>query len=129
MRKRTWLPAKPKAPPIPAVSEDVREAIDVQAKPLIASLKKRFCKKPKSLRINWCDDIFARWHHNALYIVVVMRTPHGFPESFETHAARMQHSGKGKFNLAVPMRRGWNTFLEKASPEECLKEIAENVSI
>ncbi len=129
MRKRTWLPAKPKPPPIPAVPEDARESIDVQAKPLIASLKKRFCKKPKSPRFNWCADSFARWHHKSFYIVVVMRTPHGYPESFEIHAARMQHAGKGKFNLAVPMRRGWNTFLEKASPEECLEEIDRSVTI
>jgi len=39
----------------------------------------------------------------------------------------MEHVGKGKFNLAFPMRRGWHTVKQKASPDECVKEIAESV--
>jgi hypothetical protein len=45
------------------------------------------------------------------------------------HAARMEHAGEGKFNLAVPMRRGWNTVMKNKSPEECLKEINESISL
>ena len=37
----------------------------------------------------------------------------------------MEHAGDGKFNLAVPMRRGWNTIKRDSLPEECLKEIIE----
>ena len=125
MRGRTWLPAKPKAPPKPKVADDVREAVDALAAPVVAKLKKRYCKTPNNPQFNWPDDLFTRWHRDALYFVVVMRTPHGRPPTFETHAARMEHTGNGKFNLAVPMRRGWNTIKKNASPEECFKEISE----
>lgn len=127
MRGRRWLLPKPKPPPKPKVADDVREAVDAQVAPLVAKLKKRLCKKPKNPRFNWPDNLFTRWHRDALYFVVVMRTPHGQPPTFETHAARMEHAGRGKFNLAVPMRRGWNTMKRKATPEECLKEIVEYV--
>ena len=128
MRKRTWQLAKPKAPPKPHVQDDVREAVSAQAALVVAEMKKRFRKPPKNTPINWPDDLLTRWHRDALYFVVVMRTPHGLPPTFETHAARMEHAGGGKFNLAVPMRRGWNTFKRKASPEECLTEIKQSVS-
>jgi hypothetical protein len=113
----------PRRPPRPAVADDVRAAIDAQVPGVLADIRKRICKKPKRPILNWPQDIFARWHRNALYIVIVMRTPHGRPPTFETHAARMEHTGDGGFNLAVPMRRGWNTITEDASPENCLKEL------
>ena len=103
----------------------MRAAIDAQVAPVVAALKKRCCKKPKVPELNWPDDLFTRWHRDALYFVLVMRTPDGHPPTFETHAARMEHAGDGKFNLAVPMRRGWNTVTRNASPEECLEEINE----
>jgi|GEM_PF-2064649 len=127
MRGRTWLPAKQKPPSKPKVPGDVREAVDALVAPVVANLKKRYCKTPKSPQFNWLDDLFTRWHRDALYFVVLMRTPHGRPLTFETHAARMEHAGDGKFNLAVPMRRGWNTIKKDATPEECLKEISEYV--
>jgi hypothetical protein len=71
--------------------------------------------------------LFTRWHRDALYFVFVMRTPHGAPPTFETHAARMEHAGNGKFNLAFPMRRGWSTFKRELTVEECVKEIDESV--
>ncbi len=117
----------PKPPPKPRVPDDVREAVDAQAALVVDALKKRFCKKPKNPQFNWCDDLFTRWHRDALYFVVIMRTPQGHPPTFETHAARMEHLGDGKFNLAVPMRRGWNTIMRDARPEECLKEIGQSV--
>jgi hypothetical protein len=107
----------------------VRKAVDAQAAVLVAALKLRFCKKPKNPQFNWCDDIFVRWHRDALYVVAVMRTPQGRPPTFEMHAARMEHSGEGKFNLAVPMRRGWNTVMKNISPEEGLTEIGESISL
>jgi hypothetical protein len=70
--------------------------------------------------------LFTRWHREALYFVVVMRTPHGMPPTFETHIARMEHAGRGKFNLAYPMRRGWSTVRKNASPEECLDQIGKS---
>ena len=124
MRNRTWQQAKPKPPSKPHVADDVREAVNAQAAPVVAALKQRCCKRPKNPQFNRPDDLFARWHRDALYFVVVMRTPHGCPETFETHAARMEHAGNGKFNLAVPMRRGWNTVKCNASPGECLQEFA-----
>jgi hypothetical protein len=125
MRGRTWQRAKPKSPPKPKVAGDVRDAIDAQVAPLVAALKKRCCTKPKHPTFNWPDDLFTRWHRNALYFVLVMRTPHGRPPTFETHAARMEYAGDGKFNLAVPMRRGWNTVKRNASPEECLEAVGD----
>jgi hypothetical protein len=109
------------------VADAVREAIDAQVAPVVAKLKKSYCKTPKDPQFNWPGDFFTRWHRDALYFVILMRTPHGRPPSFETHAARMQHVGDGKFDLAVPMRRGWNAFKKNASPEECLKEVREFV--
>jgi hypothetical protein len=126
MRGHIWQLAKPKPPPKPRVTDELREAVDVQTALVVAKLKKRF-RRPKHPLLNWADDLFTRWHRDALYFVVVMRTPHGHPPTFEIHAARMDHAGDGKFNLAVPMRRGWNTFLRNASPEECLKEISQSV--
>lgn len=115
--------AKPKPLPKPPVAEEVRRAVDAQAAVVVARIKKRFRKPAGNTLINWADDLFTRWHREALYFVVVMKTPHGHPPTFETHIARMEHAGNGKFNLAFPMRRGWNTFTKHASPEECLKEI------
>jgi hypothetical protein len=53
----------------------------------------RFRKPPKNPQINWADDLLTRWHRDALYFVVVMRTPHGHPPTFETHAARWSMLG------------------------------------
>jgi hypothetical protein len=127
MRGRTWQRVSQKQPPKPHVPDDVRDAVDTLAALVVGSLKKRFYKKPKNPQFNWCDDLFTRWHRDALYFVVVMRTPNGRPPTFETHAARMEHTGDGKFNLAVPMRRGWNTIKREARPDECLKYISEFV--
>jgi hypothetical protein len=128
MHKRTWLPAKPKRQPKPKLTDDVRQAVNARLPPIIAQLKQRYCKKPKNPRFNWPNDLFARWHRDALYVVVVMQTPHGRPPTFETHAARMEYAGDGKFNLAVPMRRGWNTIKSDATSEECLKEVSASLS-
>jgi hypothetical protein len=129
MRGRTWQRVSRNQPPKPHVPDDVRNAVDALATLVVGSLKKRCCKKPKNPQFNWCDDLFTRWHRDALYFVVVMRTPHGRPPTFETHAARMEHAGDGKFNLAVSMRRGWNTIKREATPDECLKYISEFVGI
>ena len=110
MAKHTWLPTKPQASPKSPIPDDLRSAVDARAAPLVADLKKRFCKKPKNSQFNLCEDIFVRWHLGSLYFVAVMRTPQGRPPTFGTHAARMEYAGDGKFNLAVPMHRGWNTF-------------------
>ena len=108
------------------MTDEVREAVDQQAAAVVAKLKGRFRKPAEGSLLNWAEDLFTRWHRDALYLVVVMRTPHGHPPTFETHAARMEHAGGGKFNVAVPMRRGWNTFKRNLSPEECLKEIVQS---
>jgi hypothetical protein len=123
MRQRTWSLRPPKPPPRPKVPDDVKAAILEEAAPVVADLKKRFCKKPKNPQFNWPDDLFVRWHRDALYFVAVMRTPHDQTFTFELHVARMEHAGKLKFNLAVPRRRGWNTIKKDLTPEACLKEI------
>lgn len=129
MRKknRTWQRQRLKAPPKPHADEELRASVLDQAEVVVATLKKRYCKTLSDPQFNWADDFFTRWHRDALYFVVLMRTPHGRPPTFETHAARMEHVGGGKFNLAIPMRRGWNTIKKDASPEECLKEISESI--
>ena len=127
MRMRTWVPAKRKPPSKPKLADDMRVTLEALAATVVAKLKKRYCKRPKNPQFNWPDDFFTRWHRGALYFVVVMRTPHGRPPTFETHAARIEHAGKGKFNLAVPMRRGWSTIKKDATPEQCSKEIHEHV--
>ena len=127
MRKRTWQLAKPKPPRKPAVPDDVRKAMDAQAAAVIASVKKRFRKPHNNTLMNWADDLFTRWHREAIYFVVVMRTPHGHPPTFETHAARMEHAGGGKFDVAIPMRKGWNTLKRKAPIEECLKQVSRSI--
>jgi len=92
----------------------------------LAALKKRFpYKKPRLF--NWPIDIFVRGHHNSLFFVVVVKTPHGQPPEFEYKAARITPTKTGKFELAFPMRRGWNTFVREASFEKCLKEVREGI--
>lgn len=126
-KNRTWQRLRPRIPPKPQVDEELRASLLAQAEGVVATLKKQYCTTPNDPQYNWPDDFFARWHRDALYFVVLMRTPHGRPPTFETHAARMEHAGDSKFNLAVPMRRGWNTFLREATPEECLKQIGESI--
>ena len=123
MRNRTWQPSLPKPTPKPHVPAELRAEVAAQAIRVVADLKRRHCKKPRVAEFNWPEDVFARWHREALYFVAVMRTPHGRPPTFETHVARMVHSGGGKFDVAVPMRRGWNTIGRRLSPRECLEEI------
>jgi hypothetical protein len=125
MRKWTWLPKKTKPPPRPKASSEIKSSVEEQAAAVVASLKKRCCKGQRHQKLNWCVDIFVRWHREALYFVAVMQTPHGSPPTFEVHVVRMEHDGEGKFNVAVPMRRGWNTVDRKLSPEECLEKIGE----
>jgi hypothetical protein len=102
----------------------VTNAVELQVARVVAVLNKRLCKKPRDPQFNWYDDVFVRWHREALYFVAVLKTPHGRPATFETHLARIEHAGNGEFSLAVPMRRGWNTVKRAASAEECLKEIS-----
>jgi hypothetical protein len=125
MRKLTWLPTPPKPPPRPKVSSESKSLIDGQVAAVVARLKKRCCKGQRHQRLNWCVDILVRWYRDALYFVAVMQTPHGSPPTFQVNVARMEHVGQGKFNVAVPMRRGWNTVEQKLSPEECLERIGE----
>lgn len=127
MRNRVWRQTPAKPPPKPKVPEDLKASILEDVAPIIADLNRRFCKRPKNPQFNWPDDLFVRWHRDALYFLVVMRTPHDRPPTFESHVARMEHAGDGKFNLAVPMRRGWNTFKKGLSVEECLEEIPQMV--
>jgi hypothetical protein len=122
-QKRSWRPVPPTHVLRPQVPESLRDEISAQAAEVVADLKKRFCKQPKHAKFNWPTDLFARWHRNALYFVAVMCTPHGRPPTFEIRVARMEHCGGGKFDVAVPMRRGWNTFKRKLSPSDCLMEI------
>ncbi|MDB5344316.1 MAG: hypothetical protein JWP89_2693 [Schlesneria sp.] len=128
MPKRVWQAERPKLPPKPKVPDEIREMVDLKAAPVVAMLKRRYCKTPEVPRFNWPEDLFTRWHRDALYFVVVIRTPHGRPPTFEAHAARMEHVGGGKFNLAVPMRKGWNTFMNNATLEACLEEVSESIS-
>ena len=93
----------------------------------MVELKKRFPKRKDRL-FNWPIDIFVRWHQNSLYFVLVLKTPHGRPPTFESKIARMTPTSSGKFELAFLMRRGWNTFLKQASFEACLKAVSEGVS-
>jgi len=97
-----------------------------QVSPVLVELKKQFPKKKDRL-FNWPIDIFVRWRQNSLYFVLVLKTPHGRPPTFESKIARMTPTSSGKFELAFPMRRGWNTFLKQASLEKCLKELREGI--
>lgn len=126
MRGYTWAPAKPRRPVPPRLSDEARENLVAKIAPVLAALKKRFPKK-KDRIYNWPIDIFVRWHHDSLYFVGFMKTPHGQPPEFEYKAARFTPTSTGRFELAFPMRRGWNTFLKQASFEACLKGVREGV--
>jgi len=126
MRKRTWYLKSPKNPSKPKVSDEMKATILRDALPVVAGLKKRLCKKPAKPIFNWPEDIFVRWHRDCLYFVVVMRTPHGIPPTFESHIARLEHTGDGKFNGGVPMRRGWMTIDKDLSVQKSLEAVAEN---
>lgn len=125
MHDRTWLPKKPKPPTKPRVSDKVRTAVDAAAGRLIAPIRDGIPPKPRKSLLNWWCDVFPRWRRESLYFVLVYRTPHGRPPTFEVHAARMEHVGGGKFDVAVPMRRGWNTVKRRASVEVSLKFVDE----
>ena len=128
MTKRTWQRKPPKkATTTPKVSDEIKATILADASSVVASLKKRFCKKPAKSIFNWPEDIFVRWHRDCLYFVVIMRTPHGIPPTFESHIARLEHAGNGKFNVAVPMRRGWMTTHCDLSAENCFETVPEIV--
>ena len=122
-RTRVWQLARPKPPRKPPVPDELRGKVEARAVEVAADLKARLRKPPAKRQWNWAEDVFVRWHREALYFVVVMRTPHGFPETFETHAARMEHAGAGKFDMAIPMRRGWNTLVRKTTPDECFEKV------
>ena len=99
MRKRVWQRTPPKPSPKPKVAEDLKSSILEDMAPIVVDLKKRFCKKTKNPQFNWPDDIFVRWHRDALYFVVVMRTPHDRPPTFESHVARMRRDFAGSPTL------------------------------
>lgn len=126
MRGYIWAPAKPRRTLPPKLADEAREKLEARISPLLADLKKKFPKKKDRL-FNWPIDIFVRWHKNSLYLVLVLKTPHGKPPTFETKIARITPTSTGKFELAFPMRRGWNTFLKQASLEACLKELREGI--
>jgi hypothetical protein len=125
VRNRTWLAKPPKPPPRPKVSSEIKSSVEELAAAVVSKLKKRCCKGQRHEKLNWCVDIFVRWYRDALYFVAVMQTPHGRPPTFQVNVARMEHVGQGKFNVAVPMRRGWNTVDRRLLPEEGLEKIGE----
>jgi hypothetical protein len=106
----------------------VREAVDTLVAQVVATLKRKLREKPKKPRFSFPVDLFTRWHRDALYCVIVMRTADGPPATFEIRAARMEYAGNGKFNFAVPMRRGWNTFKRGVTPAERVDELGELIS-
>ncbi len=120
MRGRTWQPPRPKPQLPPRVKADVRADVDTQIAPIITRLKRRICRKPKQSTFNWPDDLLTRWHRDALYVVVVMRTPHGLPPTFETRLARLKRLRNGRFDLAVPVRKGWSTIVANDTLNNCL---------
>jgi hypothetical protein len=126
MRGYIWAPAEPKRPIPPRLSDEARKKLMVVISPVLAALKKKFPRK-KDRIYNWPIDVFIRWHQSTLYFVAVMKTPHGEPPTFECKVARLTPNSTGKFDLAFPMRRGWNTFVKQASLATCLKEIREGV--
>jgi len=65
MRNRVWQRTPPKPAPKPKVADDLKASILVDVAPIVADLKKRFCKSPKNPQFNWPDDLFVRWHRDA----------------------------------------------------------------
>ena len=127
MARKKWCPIPPRPAFRPKLTPEDRAAVDALAAPVVARLNRR-CKPPKGTPLfNYAESVLIRWHREALFLVLIMRTPHGRPATFESRAARMEHTGAEKFNLAIPMRRGWNTVLRDATPEECLAEISRSV--
>lgn len=108
MRKRTWLPAKTKRQSKPKLTDDVRQVVEAQLPPIIAKLKQRHCQRPKYPQFNWPDDVFARWHRDALYFVVVMRTPHGGPATGKPMAWMISATP----NRVKPTSPGWGEYLK-----------------
>src|SRR5436190_23804580 len=122
VKKKSWVSKTPKPTrPKPVIADELRQQIDLAATKVVAQLKRR-CKKPKSSTFNWPEDVFVHWHREALYFIVVMRTPHDRPPTFEVHIGRLEHVGNGRFNFAVPMGRGWITLIRDESAENCLTQ-------
>lgn len=122
MRKRNWQIVATQSPKV-KLTEDLRSTVEMQAQEIVKALNRQR-RKPKKPRWNWCESVFTRWHRGSLYFVAVMRTPHGRPESFESHLARLEYVGGEKFQVAFPMRRGWMCAMPDSSLEVCLNEVS-----
>ena len=80
-----------------------------QVSPVLVELKKRFPKKQDRL-FNWPIDIFVRWHQNSLYFVLVLKTQHGQPPTFESKVARMTPLAPASSNWRFPCAAAGTRF-------------------
>jgi hypothetical protein len=119
MAKKTWVKKIPrkKAKPVAKISDTTKTQLDVAIDPVISQIRKRLLRRQKAA-INKVEEVLARWYRNALYVVVTRRTPHGRAPTFETLHARIHFVGDGKFDLALPIRKGWAVFKTGMSAEE-----------
>lgn len=127
MTRKTWLPTPKRPAARPLVAEEVRDSIEAELSPLLAELRQRLRRSREGRRINQPIDVSAHWYRQALYLVVTYKSLHGRPETFDVKIARMEHVGEGKFQIGLPMRRGWNVHKDKLTPQQCIERIRECV--
>jgi hypothetical protein len=130
MAKRVWTWKKTKETARSTKPSDVEKAcLDVAIDPMLVRLRKRMLARRKPIKYNAPEELFARWYRSALYIVVIRRTPHGLPPTFESHAARIQFTGEGQFEFAVPLRKGWSKVATGMTAEEIANLLPQTVLI
>ena len=127
MTRKTWLPTPRRPAARPPVSDEVRAAVDAEMSTVLVELRERLLRPRERLRVNQPVDVSAHWYRQALYLAVTYKTLYGRPETFDVKIARMEHVGEGKFQIGLPMRRGWNVHKDKLTPQECMQRVRECV--
>ncbi len=124
MAGRKWK-HQPTAKQITKDSEsEAQAALDQLLEPIIRKLKRRCKPFRKDLRFNQPVDVFTRWYRGSLYVVKVMQSPFERTLPFESHAAKIELSGKSRFVFSIPMRRGWIASSESLTAEECAERLS-----
>src|SRR4051812_42813344 len=102
-QRKTWVYSPPK-PPKPSVPDKVKEEVEAKANELVETFLKPTCVKPppRNWRWNYLIDIHTKWHRSYFYFIGVWASPgpNALSPTFEAGFARLEYTGKRKFNLA-----------------------------
>lgn len=128
--RKTWqfVPAKPKAPQVPA---DIKAALEAKAGKLLdEDLKPKHLKPPPAdERFNYIADLYGRWRRHYFYFCARYNAPgpNAISPFFETKFARMEYTASGRFNLAYMRYTGqWIEISRDLSLDDCLAAVRDD---